>query len=225
MHGGSASTAPSCPSPTCRVADEHAPNCFAAILARSPRAESRSCRSGPSRTSRPVLRDAPGVAANVREIVLMGGTHGAGQHRRSPSSTSGSTPRPPTMVIRGRRPGHDLGLDATHQALATPEIRERIARRAAGSADLRRADGVLRGELRDVRPPRPAGARSVRRRAHDRSLARALRPQPRRDRTAGRAHTRRDRRATCMASRAASRTHRSPPRSTSRASGMPLWPR
>jgi purine nucleosidase len=66
------------------------------------------------------LRKAPDVAPRVKEIVLMGGAIGLGNITPAAEFNIYVDPHAPQLVFEAGVPLVMLGLDVTHQALATP---------------------------------------------------------------------------------------------------------
>ena len=97
----------------------------------------------------------------------MGGGYHTGNWSAVAEFNIDCDPEAAQIVFREPWPVTMVGLDLTHQALATPEVVARIA--ALGTEPARfvvRAAGVLRrGLLARAGLRRPAGARPVRRRA------------------------------------------------------------
>ena len=74
----------------------------------------------------------PRIVSRVREVVLMGGAYGAGNFSPSAEFNIAVDPEAAAIVFGEDWPVVMVGLDLTHQALATPEVQDRF--RALGTA-------------------------------------------------------------------------------------------
>jgi inosine-uridine nucleoside N-ribohydrolase len=129
VHGESALDGADLPEPDVPLCDEHATDLLRRVLTDHPEPVTL-VPVGPLTNIATVLRDAPGVAANVREIVLMGGSTARGNITPLAEFNIWVDPEAADIVMRSGIPVTICGLNATHQALATREVRERV--RAAG---------------------------------------------------------------------------------------------
>lgn len=73
------------------------------------------------------VRKEPRIAERVREVVLMGGGYHEGNWSAVAEFNIIIDPEAAHIVFNAGWPVTMVGLDLTHQALATPEVRERIA--------------------------------------------------------------------------------------------------
>ncbi len=182
--------------------------------------------TGPLTNVANLLTAAPDVRERIAGIVWMGGARGRGNRTPYAEFNAWVDPEAAEIVVASGVPFTLVGLQLTHQALATPEVVERI--RGVGGAARRRRRGLARLLQLDV--PRDLGlrraaARPVRARARGRSDARDLRARVPRDRDAGPLDPRRDRRRPVRPPRARRRTRGSRSSSTSSASGRCSSPR
>ena len=69
----------------------------------------------------------PRIVTRVREVVLMGGAYGAGNYSASAEFNIAVDPEAAAIVFGEDWPVVMVGLDLTHQALATPEVESRFA--------------------------------------------------------------------------------------------------
>ncbi len=69
----------------------------------------------------------PRIVGRVREVVLMGGAFGTGNWTASAEFNIAADPEAAQIVFREDWPVTMVGLDLTHQALATPEVEARFA--------------------------------------------------------------------------------------------------
>ena len=83
--------------------------------------------TGPLTNIAAAIDRVPAILANIEEIVLMGGAmRESGNHSPSAEFNILVDPQAADIVFRCGRPITVLGLDVTHQVLATPERRDRI---------------------------------------------------------------------------------------------------
>ncbi|MFC4945310.1 nucleoside hydrolase [Pseudonocardia sp. GCM10023141] len=73
------------------------------------------------------VRLEPRIAERVREVVLMGGAYGGGNWSAVGEFNIVIDPEAAHIVFNERWPVTMIGLDVTHQALATPDVVDRIA--------------------------------------------------------------------------------------------------
>src|SRR5512144_2085494 len=83
--------------------------------------------TGPLTHVATLLRDHPEVLPRIREVVFMGGSAGRGNVRPYAEFNVYTDPEAADLVIRSGLPVTMCGLDVTHQALATPEMLDRIS--------------------------------------------------------------------------------------------------
>jgi inosine-uridine nucleoside N-ribohydrolase len=86
--------------------------------------------TGPLTNVALLLRSAPDVRERLARIVWMGGSRGRGNRTPYAEFNAWVDPEAAAMVVAGGVPFTLIGLHLTHQALATPEIVDRI--RATG---------------------------------------------------------------------------------------------
>jgi purine nucleosidase/pyrimidine-specific ribonucleoside hydrolase len=86
--------------------------------------------TGPLTNVALLLQSAPDVRERIAQIVWMGGSRGRGNRTPYAEFNAWVDPEAADMVLAGDVPFTLVGLHLTHQALATPEIVERI--RGAG---------------------------------------------------------------------------------------------
>jgi purine nucleosidase len=97
--------------------------------------------TGPLTNVALLLRLYPELAARIEQIVLMGGTMGAGNTTPLAEFNIVVDPEAADVVVRSGVPVTLCGLDVTHQALATPAVLDRIA--AQGTPLARAVVGLL----------------------------------------------------------------------------------
>jgi len=82
--------------------------------------------TGPMTNAAELLRDHPEVAGNIREVIFMGGSTNGGNHTPSAEFNTYADPEALQQVIDSGLPLRMVGLNLTHQALATPDVVERM---------------------------------------------------------------------------------------------------
>ncbi|MEL4319148.1 nucleoside hydrolase [Leifsonia sp. YIM 134122] len=96
--------------------------------------------TGPITNVATLLRDRPELTAGIREIVWMGGSTGRGNVTPAAEFNAWVDPEALAIVLDSGVRFTMVGLNVTHDALVTPEVRERIAaignRTAAFGAEL-----------------------------------------------------------------------------------------
>lgn len=128
--------------PELPLEDQHAVNFIVEIL-KSARKESITLvPTGPLTNVATALQKDPSIVQNIEQIVMMGGAMREGGNY-SPSAEFNILvdPHAADIVFRCGRPLTVMGLDVTHQVLATPARRERI--RAIDNDAARATAGML----------------------------------------------------------------------------------
>ena len=97
--------------------------------------------TGPLTNIAVALRRAPEIAGKIDEIVLMGGAEGRGTVTPTAEFNIYVDPEAAAIVFESGLPVTMIGLDLTHQALATAEVRARL--RALGSTLALTIDDLL----------------------------------------------------------------------------------
>jgi purine nucleosidase len=103
--------------------------------------------TGPLTNIAVAMRREPRIVARVREVVLMGGAYTRGNITPAAEFNIAVDPEAAAMVFAGDWPVTMVGLDLTHQALATPDVLDRIA---AIGTPVARATGDLLVFFRDA---------------------------------------------------------------------------
>jgi purine nucleosidase len=136
------------PGPQSSEAGGHAVEALIDILRAAPEQGVTLCPLGPLTNIALALRLAPDIARKIRRIVLMGGALGLGNMTPAAEFNIYVDPHAAAIVFSCGRPVVMLGLNVTHQAIATPDQVECIAR--LGTATGRSVFGMLTR-------PRPGG--------------------------------------------------------------------
>jgi purine nucleosidase len=125
VHGASALDGAELPHPDVPLAAEHAVDLMARVLRETPRPVTL-VPTGPLTNVALLLRKHPDLAQHVREIVLMGGSTGAGNVEPLAEFNIHVDPEAADVVFSSGLPVTMCGLNVTHQALATEEVLARL---------------------------------------------------------------------------------------------------
>jgi purine nucleosidase len=125
-HGESGLDGPSFGEPTVPVTDIHAVDLIIDLVMGSP-GEISLVPIGPLTNIAMALRKEPRLVKNVREVVLMGGAYTRGNSTPAAEFNIFVDPEAAAIVFEAGWPVTMIGLDLTHQALATRAVVERIA--------------------------------------------------------------------------------------------------
>lgn len=82
--------------------------------------------TGPMTNMAQLLRDHPDVSSRIAEVIFMGGSTERGNHTPSAEFNTFADPEALQEVIDSGLPMRMVGLNLTHQALAVPEVVERM---------------------------------------------------------------------------------------------------
>lgn len=82
--------------------------------------------TGPITNVARLLTERPDLATSIREVVFMGGSTERGNHTPTAEFNTFADPEALDVVLRSGLPVRMVGLNLTHQALATPEVVERM---------------------------------------------------------------------------------------------------
>jgi inosine-uridine nucleoside N-ribohydrolase len=125
VHGESALAGAELPHPDVPLVGEHAVD----LMARALRERTRPVTvvpTGPLTNVALLLRKHPELGERVREIVLMGGSTGAGNVEPLAEFNIHVDPEAADVVFSSGLPVTMCGLNVTHQALATEEVLQRL---------------------------------------------------------------------------------------------------
>lgn len=82
--------------------------------------------TGPMTNVATLLRDRPHVRSKIAEIIFMGGSTERGNHTPAAEFNTFADPEALDLVLQSGLPVRMVGLNLTHQALATPNVVERM---------------------------------------------------------------------------------------------------
>jgi inosine-uridine nucleoside N-ribohydrolase len=125
IHGDSGLDGPVFGEPTVPVQDEHAVD----YLVRTLMAEGEDITlvpTGPLTNVAAALTREPRIAGRTREVVLMGGAYTRGNRTPAAEFNIMADPEAAALVFGAGWPVTMVGLDLTHQAVAGPQVTERI---------------------------------------------------------------------------------------------------
>ncbi|MFD9903586.1 nucleoside hydrolase [Streptomyces sp. NPDC059063] len=127
IHGESGLDGPVLPEPTLALDERHAVDLIIdTVMAHEPGEITIVPTAGLTNIALAVRKE-PRIAERVREVVLMGGGYHTGNWSAVAEFNIKIDPEAAHIVFNERWPVTMVGLDLTHQALATPAVRERIA--------------------------------------------------------------------------------------------------
>ncbi|MHC2850467.1 inosine/uridine nucleosidase [Corynebacterium mucifaciens] len=123
------------PEPAVGVQDDGAVQWIVDTLMREEPGTVTLVPTGPLTNIALAARLEPRIVPRVREVVLMGGAYGAGNYSPSAEFNIAVDPEAAAIVFGEDWPVVMVGLDLTHQALATPEVEARFAALGSSSGD------------------------------------------------------------------------------------------
>lgn len=141
IHGQSGLDGPALPEPDLELAPIHAVDLLIELLLASD-GDLALVATGPLTNVATAIRREPRIVPKIQRIVLMGGSIGLGNTTPAAEFNIFVDPEAAHIVFGCGRPITMLGLDVTHQALATPAVRKRI--RALNTPVARLVDDLLR---------------------------------------------------------------------------------
>lgn len=125
IHGPSGLDGPAFPHPTVPLADVHAVDLIVDLLLTSDEGVTL-VPTGPLTNVATALRREPRIGERIREIVMMGGSYTRGNHTPAAEFNIYADPEAAAAVFASGVPVTMIGLDLTHQAVATPAVTSRI---------------------------------------------------------------------------------------------------
>ncbi|HEY2578340.1 MAG TPA: nucleoside hydrolase [Streptosporangiaceae bacterium] len=135
IHGASGLDGPEFGEPTVPVQNEHAVDYLVATLM----AEGEDITlvpTGPLTNVAAALIREPGIAGRTREVVLMGGACTRGNRSPAAEFNIAADPEAAALVFAADWPVTMVGLDLTHQAIATPAVTGRIRALNSGVGEM-----------------------------------------------------------------------------------------
>ncbi|SDC96156.1 purine nucleosidase [Geodermatophilus telluris] len=126
VHGVTGLDGPDLPEPTAAPVEETAAQLLRRLLTESPEPVTVVV-TGPMTNVGTLLSEEPGLVRHVREIVFMGGSTERGNHTPTAEFNTFADPEALDVVLRAGVPVRMVGLNLTHQALATPAVVERMS--------------------------------------------------------------------------------------------------
>ncbi|WP_294843335.1 nucleoside hydrolase [uncultured Gilliamella sp.] len=127
IHGDSGLDGPVLPEPTIELDNRHAIDLIIdTIMSHPPKTVTLVPTGGLTNIAMSVRKE-PKIAERVKEVVLMGGGYHVGNWSAVAEFNIKIDPEAAHIVFNEKWPLTMVGLDLTHQALATPEVIEKIA--------------------------------------------------------------------------------------------------
>ena len=132
IHGESGLDGPVLPEPDITLDPRHGVDLIIDTVLAHPPGTVTLVPTGPLTNVALAVRKEPRIVERVAEVVLMGGACGPGNRTPVSEFNIGCDPEAAQIVFREPWPLTMVGLDLTHQALATPEVVARIAALGTG---------------------------------------------------------------------------------------------
>ncbi|GAB3015476.1 pyrimidine-specific ribonucleoside hydrolase RihA [Nocardioides flavus (ex Wang et al. 2016)] len=126
VHGVSGLDGPALPEPTVAPVHETATELLARCLIDSPEPVTVVV-TGPMTNLGVLLSEEPGLTEHIREVIFMGGSTERGNHTPTAEFNTFADPEALDVVLSTGVPVRMVGLNLTHQALATPAVVERMS--------------------------------------------------------------------------------------------------
>ncbi|QLB15752.1 ribonucleoside hydrolase [Mannheimia granulomatis] len=127
IHGDSGMDGPKLPEPTQRFSDQHAANLIIDLVMSHPEKSITLVPTGGLTNIALAARLEPRIIERVKEVVLMGGGYHTGNWSAVAEFNIKIDPEAAHIVFNAGWKVTMVGLDLTHQALATPDVVERFA--------------------------------------------------------------------------------------------------
>lgn len=127
IHGDSGMDGPVLPEPTIKLDPRHAVDLIIDTIMSHPPKTITLVPTGGLTNIALAVRKEPKIAERVKEVVLMGGGYHVGNWSAVAEFNIKIDPEAAHIVFNEKWPVVMVGLDLTHQALATPEVVEKIA--------------------------------------------------------------------------------------------------
>ncbi|HEI8867134.1 TPA: nucleoside hydrolase [Serratia odorifera] len=127
IHGETGLDGPQLPDPTLTLDTRHAIDVIIDTVMAHPPGSVTLVPTGGLTNIAMAVRKEPRIAERVKEVVLMGGGYHVGNWSAVAEFNIKIDPQAAHIVFNERWPLTMVGLDLTHQALATPQVCQRIA--------------------------------------------------------------------------------------------------
>ena len=127
IHGTTGLDGTTLPEPTVELDPRHGVDVIIDTIMDADASEITLVPTGPLTNIAVAVRRAPHIVSRVREVVLMGGAYTRGNVTPAAEFNIAVDPEAAAIVFAAGWPLTMVGLDLTHQALATAEVRARIA--------------------------------------------------------------------------------------------------
>jgi purine nucleosidase len=127
IHGDSGMDGPVLPAPRRAVDRRHAVDLIVDTVMGAEPGEITLVPTGPLTNVAMAARKEPRIVPRVREVVMMGGGYHVGNRTPVAEFNVLADPEAAHVVLNEPWPVTMVGLDLTHQAVATPDVRERIS--------------------------------------------------------------------------------------------------
>ena len=134
IHGESGLGGPVLIEPTVPLDGRHAVDLIIEMIMDSAPGEITVIGTGPATNLALALRREPAIARRVRSVVLMAGAHTRGNVTPAAEFNVYADPHATAVVLQAPWDVTLIGLDLTHQAAATADVRSRIAAIGTGPA-------------------------------------------------------------------------------------------
>ncbi len=121
VHGASGLDGPELPEPAMSVGSESAPDLLAQVLSDSDEKVTIAV-TGPMTNIAQLFQEHPSSIQKVAEVIFMGGSTGRGNHTPTAEFNVYADPEALDVVLHSGVPVKMVGLNLTHQALATPDV-------------------------------------------------------------------------------------------------------
>jgi len=141
IHGESGMDGPVLPAPRRAVDRRHAVDLIVETVLAAEPGEITLVPTGPLTNVAMAARKEPRIVPRVREVVMMGGGYHVGNRTPVAEFNVLADPEAAHVVLTEPWPVTMVGLDLTHQAVATPDVRDRVA--ALGTAPARLVGDLL----------------------------------------------------------------------------------
>lgn len=125
VHGASGLDGPELPEPATGPVDQTAVELIRDVLDESTEPIT-IVATGPITNIARLLQEQPGAVGSIREVIFMGGSTERGNHTPAAEFNTYADPEALDVVLAADVPVRMVGLNLTHQALATAEVVERM---------------------------------------------------------------------------------------------------